>query len=110
MVIVGWPRPEVTKLQEAVLQFVVLEVARTETRPLFENDDGKAGLRQLARHDTACGARTDHDEIDNVAGLEAVARHGALTHRQSLAERLRVNSTCRSRNICSLDVAHSRNL
>jgi hypothetical protein len=61
--------------QVAVLEFIMLEVARAKPRPLFEHHDAEPRPRQLPRHDASRRAGSDHDEIDSLARLEFASRH-----------------------------------
>ena len=51
---------------------------RAKPRPLLEQHDREAGLRQLARHDAAGGAGADDREIDRFAGAEAPRAHACF--------------------------------
>src|SRR5882757_4196259 len=67
-------------VQKIVLELVVLEITRTETRALFEHHDAEAGERQLARHHAARGARAHYDEVDGIAGFENACGHETMVH------------------------------
>ena len=52
-------------------ELVVVELRLREARPLFEHHYREAGTRKFLGDDAASGARSDDDEVDDVAGAEA---------------------------------------
>ena len=62
-----------------ILEFIVLEIGRRQSRALLEQHDREAGLRQLASDHAARGARADDGEIDLLRSAIGAAAHAGFT-------------------------------